>query len=73
VSDPYTPLIIGYWLNVLLWVFSILAIGCTVWYIMYVESSTNRNRKNDIIGLILTALLIAITLQLHLFNANIIL
>jgi hypothetical protein len=45
VAEVVTPLISGFFLNFFMWTFIILGLASLIWFIMYLNTSTNRTAR----------------------------
>ncbi|RMG31592.1 MAG: hypothetical protein D6732_14645 [Methanobacteriota archaeon] len=68
VAEPYTPIIAGKFLVASIWIMSIIAVASLVLFSLYTFTSKEKSRKGIAVLLLLSALTIAIDLQLILYQ-----
>lgn len=67
-SEAFTPLLNDTWINVFFWVFAIIGVSSIIWYVTYVKKNKDRQLQTSMRILLLTAISLAISIQMLLLK-----
>jgi len=70
--STYRGILAGGWLSFFTMIFTIAAVGAIIWFVFYNEVSREKTRKNTIIGIILTSIVVGLAIQLTLAKNGIV-